>query len=299
MRALPNTPQAGLALVAFGFLIAPGMDVFAKLLTANHAPGMVGVMRFATSAAILFTLIPIIGQWSRPRLGHLMGGIFLGLALMTINAAFQVMPLADALAIFFVEPLVLTILSALFLRERIGWRRISAVIVGLIGALIVLRPNITAYGVSAAWPLATAVCFACYMITTRVMTLSGNLLSMQFWMSLSAVGGLGLLIVIHPPAAAGLLTPSLPTGHEIWLVAGMGGLGVIAHQILAHGLKRAEASLIAPMQYLEIVSAILFGWWIFYDFPDAMTWVGTAIIVASGVYVLHRERKTAAPEEDQ
>ncbi|MEO1492732.1 MAG: DMT family transporter [Pseudomonadota bacterium] len=299
MFRLPDTPQAGLAFVAFGFLIAPGMDVFAKLLTANHAPGMVGVMRFATSVAILLVLISLLGRWSRPRPGHVMGGVFLGLALMTINAAFQVMPLANALAIFFVEPLVLTILSAIFLGEKIGWRRITAVLIGLIGALIVLRPNITAYGPSAAWPLATAVCFACYMMTTRVMTVSGNLLSMQFWMSLSAAGGLCFLMLIHPPALAGLVTPSLPAMSELWLVLGMGGLGVVAHQILAHGLKRAEASLIAPMQYLEIVSAILFGWWIFHDLPDLMTWVGTAVIVTSGIYVLHRERKvqiTNAPD---
>lgn len=282
--------------MTFGFLIAPGMDVFAKLLTANHAPGMVGVMRFSTSAAILVVLIPVIGQWSRPRLGHLLGGIFLGLALMTINAAFQVMPLANALAIFFVEPLVLTILSALFLGEKIGWRRISAVIAGLVGAMIVLRPNMLAYGPSAAWPLATALFFACYMITTRVMTISGNLLSMQFWMSLSAVGSLGLLMLVSPAPLKGLVTPSLPSGTEIWFVLGMGGLGVLTHQILAHGLKRAEASLIAPIQYLEIVSAILFGWWIFHEFPDALTWVGTAIIVASGIYVLHRERRATATD---
>lgn len=298
MRALPDTPQTGLALVTVGFLIAPGLDVFAKLLTANHAPGMVGVMRFASSAAILLPLMLIAGQWSRPRLAHLLAGLFLGLALMTINAALKVMPIANALAIFFVEPLVLTLLSALILKEKIGWRRISAVAIGLVGAMIVLRPNLAAYGPSAAWPLATAFFFACYMILTRVMTLSGKLLAMQFWVSLSAVGVLGTLVLIHPPSVSGLLAASLPGPSELWLLPAMGILGVIGHQILAHGLKRAEASLIAPMQYLEIVSAVLFGWWIFNDFPDMMTWVGTAIIIASGIFVLHRERTVGAARRD-
>ena len=297
MRAVPDTPQAGLVLVTVGFLIAPGLDVFAKLLTANHTPGMVGLLRFSTASLILLCLLTVLGGWSRPSRGHLVGGLFLGLALISINAALEVMPIANALAIFFVEPLVLTALSALILKERIGWRRIAAVAVGLIGAMVVLRPNLAEYGPAAAWPLVTALCFACYMLVTRVMTLGGHLLALQFWTSCAAVMVIGTMVLLAPAGVEHLLAPSWPTGSEWTLVLAMGALGVVGHQTLAHGLKRAEASLIAPMQYLEIVSGTLFGWWVFSDFPDFWTWVGTGIIVSSGIYVLHREQQLGRKRE--
>lgn len=292
MRALPDTPGAGLALVTAGFLIAPGLDVIAKLLTQSHSPAMVGLMRFSAQALWLVPLVALTGQWAAPRMGHVLGGVLLGTALVTINAALQVMPVANAIAIFFVEPFILTILSALVLGERIGWRRISAVVVGLVGALVVIRPNWAEYGPAAAWPLATAACFACYILVTRVMSMGGRLLALQLWTSVFAVVFVAALVGIGGAGAA-MLAPSLPRGADWALAASMGLLGVIAHQMLAQGLRRAEASLVAPMQYLEIVSATALGLLVFGNFPDALTWAGTAIIIGAGVYVFHRERRVA------
>lgn len=297
---LSRTPRTGLALVTVGFLLAPGLDVISKWLVQTHSPAMVGLMRFTAQAALLVPLVTLFGQWGRPRAGHLAGGVLLGVALATFNSALAVMPVANAIAIFFVEPFILTILSALILKERIGWRRIAAVGVGLLGAIVVIRPNWAEYGPAAGWPLATALCFACYMLVTRVMSMGGRLLALQFWTSLFAVGFLALLVAWGGGAGGwaggggiAMLAPSLPRGTEYALVAGLGVMGIVAHQMLAHGLSRAEASLVAPMQYLEIVSATALGWLVFGNFPDPLTWAGTAIIIGAGLYVFHRERRLA------
>jgi S-adenosylmethionine uptake transporter len=290
---LSHTPGTGLALVAVAFLFAPGMDVISKWLVQTHAPAMVGLMRFAAQALLLVPLVALVGQWGRPRAGHVVGGVLLGGALVTFNAALQVMPVANAIAVFFVEPLVLTLLSALILKERIGWRRLTAVSIGLLGALVVVRPNWAEYGPAAGWPLATAICFACYMLVTRVMSMGGRLLALQLWTSIFAVLFLGVLVGWGGATGAGMLAPSLPRGIDWGLIVLLGVIGIASHQMLAQGLARAEASQVAPMQYLEIVSATVLGWMVFGNLPDPLTWAGTAIIIGSGLYVFHRERRLA------
>ncbi len=161
----------------------------------------------------------------------------------------------------------------------------------MVGALIIIRPNWAAYGPAAAWPLATALLFACYMLVTRVMSLGGRTLVLQFWTSAFAALWIGALIAWGDAAQVPTLAATLPRPVDLVLAAGLGLIGIAAHQLLAQGLARAEASLVAPMQYLEIVSATALGWLVFGNFPDRLTWAGTAVIVAAGLYVFHRERR--------
>ena len=293
MRALPHTVQTGLTIITIAFLFAPLLDVFAKLLTQTVSPGMVGLGRFFLASVLLAPLVSLTGQWIRPVAGHWAAGALLALALLCFNSAIRVMPIANAIAIFFVEPLLLTVLSALILKERIGWRRILAVIIGLIGAVIVIRPNWAAFGPVAVLPLGTALCFACYMILTKILVTGGKPLALQFWTGVSAALVLLAATVVGHGHGIAVLTLSVPDARELLLFAAMGVTAVIAHQMILLALQRVDASIVAPMQYLEIVSATLFGWWIFGDFPDRLTWLGTGIIIASGVYVFHRERRAA------
>ena len=291
MKALAPSQQTGLLIITVGFLIAPGMDVFAKLLTQTMSPGQTVLGRFLVQTVLLLPLLALFSQWSRPRLGHWVAGFFLAAALLCFNAALQVMPIANAIAIFFVEPLILTVLSALILKEQIGWRRVTAVLIGLAGAMIVIRPNFAVYGPSALLPLGTAFGFAGYVLVNRVMTGGGQLLALQFWTGVASAVVIGVACVIGHRAALTPLVLDWPTQHEAWLFLGMGVMAVLTHQMLVLALSMLPASVLAPMQYLEIVSATLLGWWIFGDFPDFWTWVGTLIIVGAGVYVFHRERK--------
>jgi len=293
MKPIPDTPQAGVALMASAMLLAPFMDMFAKLLTETMSPGAIGLGRFLAQSLILLPFVLTLGQWRRPSWLHLLAGIFLGGALLSINAALKHMPIPNAIAIFFVEPLILTLMSAAILGETLGWRRLAAVAVGLIGALIVIRPNWDAFGPAAVYPLITAFCFASFLLITRVMTQRGGRVALQFWIGVSAMGSLALATVIGDHFGAPALVLNWPGQWELMLLAGMGLLAAVSHQMIANAFARAEAGALAPLQYLEIISAVLIGWFVFGDFPDRLTWAGTAIIIGAGVYVFYRERQLA------
>ena len=294
--AAPPLPDAaastGMSLMVAAMLAVTGLDVIGKLLVERLPPAEVAAGRFIAQTLVLLPLVLVLGQLRRPGPMHALAGALLGLALLCLNMALREMPVANAIAIFFVEPLILTLLGAALLGERLGWRRLSAVGVGLIGALVVLRPNVAAYGWTAAWPLATALLFAGYMLTTRVMTRTGGHLGLQFWTGVFAALTLSAAVLAGAAVDPGSVVLA-PTGRELALFAAMGLLAAVAHGLILAAISRVEAGVVAPFQYLEIFSATLLGWLVFGDFPDAMTWAGTALIVAAGVYVFHRERRAA------
>ncbi|MGF1446812.1 MAG: DMT family transporter, partial [Pikeienuella sp.] len=282
--AASPTPDAatrtGLALMIGAMLLVPGLDVFAKLLMERLSPAQVGAGRFLAQTLLLLPVVIVAGQLMRPKPGHVAAGLLLGVALLCFNHALREMPVANAISIFFVAPLILTLLAVPVLGERIGWRRLAAITVGLVGALVVLRPNLAAYGPAAGFPLATALFFSCYMLVTRVMSQTGGRLALQLWTGVFALLPLSVGMAIGPltGAPAALLWP---TWVEFGLFFSMGALAAIAHQMIVLALSRLEAGAVAPFQYLEIVSATLLGWAIFGDFPDALTWTGTALIVGA------------------
>lgn len=292
------TRQSGIALMVLAMLLVPCLDVMAKVLMERLPPLQVTFGRFLAQTLILLPLFLLVKGKSWPGKGHVAAGAFLGLALLSFNYALQVMPIANALAIFFVEPLVLTALGAVVLQERIGLRRFLAVLVGLGGVLIILRPNAALYGASAFYPLVTACLFSCYMLVTRMMSQSGGQFILQFWTGFFAalvlMIGLGVKFALMPES--GSLIPL--TGAELGLFVGLGALAAVAHQLIVQALSRIEAGVAAPYQYLEIASAVLLGWVVFGDFPDALTLLGTVVIVGSGIYVFSdalREKLNCGP----
>ena len=201
------------------------------------------------------------------------------------------MPIADAIAIFFVEPLILTLISAVFLGEKIGWRRLAAVAVGFIGALIVIRPSFINVGWPALLPLATAFCFAIYLALTRSLANDVGPLAIQALtgyagcLTLSIAIGLGMLFGIDAAL------PIWPTPRQWSLLIVLGVIATGAHLLIVMAFRLTSASILAPFQYLEIISATLLGLLIFGDFPQPITWLGVAIIVGSGLFVYWRERR--------
>ncbi|HSF96170.1 MAG TPA: DMT family transporter [Thermohalobaculum sp.] len=293
MKAIPDTPQAGVALMASAMMFAPFMDLFAKLLTDTMSPGAIGLGRFVAQSAILLPFMLAVGQKGWPTRLHFLAGVLLAAALLAINTALKYMPIANVLAIFFVEPLILTLMSAYLLGEGLGWRRLSAVLVGLAGAMIVIRPNWAAFGPAAFYPLITAFCFAGYLLITRIMAQRGKRVALQFWIGASAMLTYAVALIIGDHFQAPVLLITWPGGYELALLGGMGLLAAVSHQMINNAFARAEAGVLAPLQYLEIISAVLIGWFVFSDFPDPLTWLGTAVIVAAGVYVFRRERQLA------
>lgn len=296
MKPIPDTPQAGVAIMAAAMFIAPMMDLFAKLLTETLSPGVIGFFRFAAQSVVLLPFMLTTRQWGRPTGLHVLAGMFLAGALVAFNSALKHMPIANAVSIFFVEPLILTLLSGYILGEGLGWRRLLGVAIGLVGALIVIRPNWDAFGPAAIYPLFAACGFASYLVTTRVMTRSGGRLTLQFWVGVSAMITLGITTLIGDRLGIPVLALGWPAGVQ-WVYLGcMGLIAAVSHQMIVHAFARAEAGLLAPLQYLEIISAVLIGWFVFADFPDPLTWLGAAIIIGAGTYVFHRERQLARPK---
>jgi len=258
---------------------------------------MIGIGRFAAQSLVLLPILFATGRWGRPTRMHILAGLFLAAALIAFNSALKHMPIANAIAIFFVEPLILTLLSAYLLGEGLGWRRLSAVFIGLIGAMVVIRPNWAAFGPAALYPLGAACGFAGYMLIVRVMTQKGGRLALQFWIGVAALGAMIAATVIGDRLGVPVLALGRPEGVQWAYLAAMGVIAAISHQMIANAFARAEAGALAPLQYLEIISAVILGWLVFHDFPDRLTWLGTAIIIGSGIYVFHRERQLTRREE--
>lgn len=279
-----------------GFCVtAPVMDALAKLTPHDIPVSQILAARFGVQVVILMPLVVLLGELHWPSrkeaLGHVARGALLLLATYFFFTAIRYMPIANAMAIFFVEPFILTLLGGFFLSEAIGPRRIIACVVGFIGALFVIQPSFVGLGWIALFPLGTAVCFAGYMLLTRAMSAGQSPITLQAYTACAA----SILIVPILWAFDGShyvqLDPVWPSSFGWWCLLGVGVMATVSHLMLSAALKLAPAATIAPLQYLEIAGSVTVGYLFFSDFPDQLTWLGIAIIVGSGLYVFARERQ--------
>lgn len=282
-------------LLMVGFaLLAPVMDTFAKLIGDALAVGQIAAVRFGVQAALLLPVALALRCLHRPGPAemalHLTRAALILVATSCFFYALRYMPIADTLAIFFVEPFILTLLGALFLGEAIGPRRIIACSVGFAGAMLIIQPKFADVGLVALAPLVTALLFAFYMILTRSMATRMHPIALQTHTSLAALILAVPVLWAFNGSGISELDPSWPALREIWLLLGVGGMATISHICLSYSLRFAPASTIAPIHYLEIVSATILGFWVFGDLPGTLSMMGIALIVASGLYVFLRER---------
>lgn len=295
MRSTADKPVLGI-LFMIGFCItAPIMDGMAKL-TPNEVPVLqIVAARFGVQVVILIPLAIMMGVAMRPTardvVGHLMRGLMLLLATFCFFSAIRYMPIANAMAIFFVEPFILTLMGGLLLGEHVGLRRITACVIGFIGALFVIQPSFQELGFVALLPLGTAVTFAAYMILTRTMSDRQHPIALQAYTALGASLLILPLIIGFEGTNNPWLDPVWPSEFAMMALLAVGILATISHLLLSVALKLAPTATIAPLQYLEIAGSVAVGYFLFRDFPDSLTWLGIAIIVGSGLYVFARERR--------
>ncbi len=284
-----------MTMMIIAMLVLPGIDAIAKWLSGSISSGQVTWSRFFFQ---IFLMSPLLlrtrGPWLTPALWlHASRGAMIAFATLLFFSGLAYLPLADAISIFFIEPLLVTLLSALFFGEIIHWRRISAICFGFIGALIIIRPTFAEIGFAALYPVGAACCFSTYILLTRKLVRHEDPIRLQFFAGI--FGCLVMSMALFYGTAQDILILSVvwPTLDQ-WLLLGL--LGVIAtgcHLLATYAYRLASIGILAPFQYVEIIGATILGLLIFGEFPDAITWLGISIIVASGMYVFHREAKLA------
>ncbi len=280
-----DAPLRGVLMMCFAVLCFATMNTFTKELRASDLPVteiIWGRYFFHFALILLFfpRRIPTLLNTEDKGL-QIARSILVLLATACMFIALGLMPLADAVAITFAGPLLIVVLSAVFLREAVGPRRWTAVIVGFIGMLVIIRPGAGAFQFAALLPVAVAFFYALYQIITRLISHRSDPLNMLTYTAL--VGALAMSVIVP-------FDWQTPTVQQWLMLIAAGFLGGLGHYAIIKAYERSEATLVAPFAYTEIIWATSLGWLAFGDFPDLFTFVGTAIIIASGLYVLQRER---------
>jgi len=291
----PDRVTLGVALTLGFCITAPLIDVAAKLAAQSVSVTQITLSRFVLQA-VLMAPVAWAMALSLRLIARQLPLLALRAALAILStasfvAAVAVMPIADALAIAFVEPFVLLLLGFLFLGEQVGPRRILASTVGFAGALLVIQPNFAAFGAVALLPLVTACTFAGYVLVTRRLSREVHPVAMQFHTAWLAAAMTLPFALAGTAAGVGVMSLIWPDPLVwVWL-AGVGVAGSVAHIMMTFALRFAPAATLAPLFYMEIVMAVVLGLAIFGDFPDPLAWSGIGIIAASGLYIIHRERQ--------
>ncbi len=283
--------------MASSMILLPTMDAIAKYMASFEAmsPGQVTFYRFFFQLVCMLPLLVTAAGRSafsakRPWMNLLRGALH-GAASLLFFAAVKYMPLADVFAIYFVEPFMLTALSALFLGDKVGWRRWLAIVIGFGGALIVIQPSFAIFGLKALLPVACAFLYALYLFMNRAVGEADSPLTMQIMAG--AGGTLFMAFALFAGTSAGVadFEPSLPTSAlGLVLLLILGSISGYAHMLVVRAFRLAPLSLLAPFQYFEIISATLLGYAVFGDFPNLSKWIGISIIVGSGLFIIWRER---------
>lgn len=261
------------------------MDAVAKLLT--HEIGVwptLWVRYFGQAVLVVIIVLPRIKQvvkTSFPVL-QLTRSVFLMCATMCFFWGISNIGLAEATAIMDVSPVLITLGAVLFLGERIGIRRVFGIFGALIGALIVIRPGTDVFTIYALFPLGAAICYSGYNLITRFVGAREDPWTSLFYTALFGATVLSAIVPFYwQPLSSFIIT----------LMVVLSVLATLAQWLLIKALSIGEASLLAPIGYIALIFATLWGFLLFRDLPDQWTVIGALVIVASGVYVWSRERK--------
>ena len=279
-------------------------DVAIKFLSGGYALHQVVLIRSVIGLLlIVFVIAPLTSGWAVARTRklkmHMLRGLCVVFANMTFFLGLAAMPFADAVAIFFISPLVITLFSVLFLGEVVGPRRWAAIAVGFLGVLVMMRPGTQAFQAASLLPLAAAVWYAGIHIITRRIGGTESAATMAFYIQIMfiIVGVLFGLIVgdgrfgdLTDPSLAFLLRAwrwPVPADYPIFAVIGIGI--AIAGYLISQAYRVAEASYVAPFEYLALPMSVVWGMIVFDEFPGGWDYFGMALILGAGLFTVWRE----------
>jgi drug/metabolite transporter (DMT)-like permease len=283
--ARADRPFKGIALILASTVFLGASDVTAKYLSASLPSIEIAWIRFLVFALIMSPAMlpgsPLFALRTDRRGLHLLrGAALLGSSLFFISGL-RYLPIAEASATGFVSPLFVTALSIIFLGEKVGLRRWIATALGLLGVIIILRPGTGAFHPAAFFPLVSALAWACTLIMTRMMSGSERAVTT---MTYSSIAGVCILSTLVP------FVWVAPTWHDILFGVFIGVASTAGQWIVVLAFRYADASVLAPFSYTQLLWVSILGFLVFGEVPDIWTITGAAFIVASGLYTAHRER---------
>lgn len=283
-------------------------DVTMKFLSGGYALHQIVLIRSLVGmTVVMLFMVPFqggFGALKTRRLGAQMArAAMVFFANMTFFLGLAALPLADAVALFFVSPFIITICSVLFLGEVVGPRRWAAVAMGMIGVLIILRPGTSSFQLASLLPIAAAFGYGGLHIMTRYLRDTESAVSMVFYIQLMfIIATVTLGIIMGDGKFAGSSDPSLEFLFRAWsmparvdlpLLLILGVFASVGGYFISQAYRLGEAALVAPFEYLALPLSILLGILIFDEWPDFVAWIGIALILGSGLYTVWRENQLA------
>ena len=289
-RPIADKPLVAIGLFSLAMMMFSATDGAAKYLSSDIAPQQIIFLRFVIVLILILLFCIYRGQWNilkttQPTL-QILRGLLLAVCSLIFYFALKHLPLELCAAIGFVSPLFVTALSIPFLGERVGLRRWIAVLIGLLSVLMILRPGGVSFQLAMLLPLGSSLCWAMALVLTRLMRGSEQALTVLAWSSLVGVAA------VFPLVWPVWVTPNASQWTILILLGVFNGLG---QYLVIRAFMLASASLLAPFSYSIIIWSMLIGLIIFNSFPDGITLVGTAILIAAGLYIWHREKVTNTP----
>ena len=287
---MADKPLVAIGLFSLAMMMFSATDGAAKYLSSDIAPQQIIFLRFVIVLILILLFCIYRGQWNilkttQPTL-QILRGLLLAVCSLIFYFALKHLPLELCAAIGFVSPLFVTALSIPFLGERVGLRRWIAVLIGLLSVLMILRPGGVSFQLAMLLPLGSSLCWAMALVLTRLMRGSEQALTVLAWSSLVGVAA------VFPLVWPVWVTPNASQWTILILLGVFNGLG---QYLVIRAFMLASASLLAPFSYSIIIWSMLIGLIIFNSFPDGITLVGTAILIAAGLYIWHREKVTNTP----
>ncbi|QBF33577.1 DMT family transporter [Thalassococcus sp. S3] len=306
-----NSSTLGILCVVIGVFCISINDMLIKQLSGGYPLHQMVFTRSAIGLMFSLVLVQIEGGWGilrtrRPGL-HLVRGLMVVISNMTFFTALAVIPLADATALFFAAPLFITLLSIPILGEKVGPLRLSAVLVGFSGVILMQRPwegteDIGVNRIVLLLPVFSALTYALLQLLTRKLgaTTKASALAVYIQVTFIAVSGLFWLVAGDGRYAEGLENESLifllrawvlPDGSDVWLFLGLGLNAAIIGYALSQAYRLADAATVAPFEYVGLPLAVFWGWLIWTEVPAWEVWVGMALIMGAGLFVFLREQQ--------
>ncbi len=288
VRTQDDNVKTGIAWMLLATIFFVSLDAVAKHLVSSYPVLQVVWGRFlfhmVLAALILGPRLRHFARSANPPL-QIVRSILLLATTVLFFSGVRLLPLADASAILFISPILLSILAIPFLGEKVGPYRWAAIFVSFLGALVVVRPGVGVIGVGALFLLGSACSNAFYQLITRMLRGTDEARTTLLYTGLAGAVGTSLAVPL-------VWTPIAPGDWPLF--ATMGVFGCLGHFTLIKAFQSAPATVVAPFSYASLIWAILLGFFFFGDLPDIWTLVGATIIATGGLYILHREQMQKA-----